>query len=474
MKRICSLVIIVAVMLSATSCKAGSQESQGPSTSISETEITESTPETTVYTDETAVIVEYEPVDFPVVDFDDWSFLDVDPSDDSAYDRFANYTIEVVDPEDDLFWDDVEVDWIAGYEYFYTFDALDYNCYYYGLDDPHVLDLINYCYQFENGEDSLPGNVTIDSYDYLNGFDGLDWSDIDSRNYFNYGPSTLQLLASMDHRLDRAIMVALGRRYFVQEIPYSFFEDNYLNDTYDILDDEWYINDYEFLPALEPYYTAEDLRFEFGSTSWLGGYNYSTNEATWTTYEEVYSSGGYIFDWINPFEVLDSGYYYINNSFESLTGPVYRGSYDLSDPEVVVRDVYEFDLSPTPDYEDSDGCDYLDFHGEELYACAYEYLPIDTIACMTAVRYNRQFYTCCRWLSEPIDLYRDQTNGAITMDLDSARMSRVVEAYDTLGYPLQTDDEGNIVAESPAHFREVYGEEYTDVLAEYGIEFEMP
>ena len=61
-------------------------------------------------------------------------------------------------------------------------------------------------------------------------------------------------------------------------------------------------------------------------------------------------------------------------------------------------------------------------------------------------------------------------NGAITMDLNANRMSYVVQAFENAGYPLQTDDEGNIVAESPAHFREVYGEEYTDVLAEYGID----
>lgn len=85
------------------------------------------------------------------------------------------------------------------------------------------------------------------------------------------------------------------------------------------------------------------------------------------------------------------------------------------------------------------------------------------------MRYNSQFYASALKVPTPNRLYRDDSNGAITMELSENKKQDVVDAFERAGTPLQTDENGNIIPETPAHFREVYGVDYTDVLAEYGL-----
>lgn len=471
MKRICSLVLIVAVMLSATSCKAGSQESQEPSTSIPEAEITESTPETTVYTDETAVIVEYEPVDYYVFN-EDVDIADLYPDD---YDWFNNGDDYWSAPEryvPDDFYDNLEnVYYIQMYDEWHPMDELDRNQYYFGLEDPALVNFLSFLVENDSGVDLSDENVTIDSFDYLNAY-SCDFqsghASYDSITYyFTFNQASMDVIASQDHRLERAVMVALGRKYFIQEIPYSFFRENFLNDTEYLGDDDWYFFDGDFAVYLDENYSWTNVVDAFLTTEHIMGYN-SEDGVIYETGEDMANRGYY--GGSNPISYIENEDVFLDRVFLSLTNPVYVGEVNEQNYEFY-RTYYSFDFES---YEDEPGWIPDAFESLDLYNAAYEFLPVNTVACLTCVRYNRQFNVSARYNGEPAVLYRDMDNGAITMDLNDTRMGYVVQAFENAGYPLQTDNEGNIVAESPAHFREVYGEEYTDVLAEYGLDVTYP
>ncbi len=464
MKRICYLALIVAFLLSSTCCAPESQESQEPLTSISEAEITESTPETTVNTDETAVIVEYEPVDYCVL-ADDVDFYDLyDGNYEWEYDFDYDYwTDEVRYLSDDMF--PVDVPLIYGYEYDYSAYEMDWNQIYFGLEDPTLVNFLQYLYEYYNGPITDPAPVTIDTFDYLNDYYCRYQPEVSGEEVltrcFTFNQETMDAIASIDHRLERAIMVALGRRYFVQEIPYSFFYENFLNDTEYILDDDWHLYDCEIMPIIEDYFTQEDMMGAFLTTE---HYSINGSGTLVTSTGEELANRGYWED-SDPIEFLETGDCVLSQVFMSLTEPIYAGEANNQNGDFY-HNYYQFTFI----YPENEFWTEFEFDSPELYEFLYENLPIDTVTCLICVRYNRQFSLVSRYSGQRPILYRDMDNGAITMDLNANRMSYVVQAFENAGYPLQTDDEGNIVAESPAHFREVYGEEYTDVLAEYGID----
>ena len=444
MKRI-AVFLLLCLMLSFSGCSNNRINETITASSLESSVAVEAATETTVYTDETAIQVDYEPVDYFVIeeDFDvaHW-FGD---NFDGRMEYFDSYDEQYWD---ELDWDQIEQDFVWDYECTEQDYGIDNNQYFFGLDDPLVLDELVSLYEYAYGIQMDSENVTIDSFDYLNGYDcywhsglGDPEGSVNTR-YFTFNQDTINLIASNDHRLERAIMVSLGRAYFIQEIPYSFFEYHYFNDTKLLIDDDWYIDDYEFSRLL-----GENTQFDFVDCL-------STSE--WDGVE------------CDPYEYIENGDFVLEQVFLSLTSPIWS---------VEQRDFWGqrnwFDLSYSG-YYDEDLCQswnyYCDFSNEDLYNAAYEYLPLESVACLRCVRYNRQFYVAARYTGEATLLFRDQTNGAITMDLTSSRMNYVIQAFETAGYPLQTDDNGNIVPESPAHYREVYGEDYTDVLAEYGLD----
>lgn len=465
MKRMCSLVLISAILLPVTSCAgAYDQQSQESSTTSIETEITESTPETTAYTDETAVIVAYEPVDFLVLE-DDVDFIDMYYDYSWAEDFEDDYWTDPVRYIPDDFDYPEEADIIYEVEFSYPTLAMDWNQYYFGLEDPALVNFLRYLYELHYEPITGSAPVTIDTFAYLNDYSceyqpGVADYDVNAR-FFTFNQESMDVIASQDHRLDRAVMVALGRKYFVQEIPYSFFATNFLNDTEYIIDDDWHLYETQYIPYVEEGFTLEELTEAFLTTLHYDSFVSSTSDLE--TGEDL-ANRGYWSEG-DPIRFLESGNVYVSDPFDSLTQPVFAGEVNVQNRDFY-HNYYQFAFT-SPD--DEWGWDY-EFDSLDLYNYLYENLPAETVACLTCVRYNRQFSVSSRFCGERPVLYRDMDNGAITMDLNGTRMGYVVQAFENAGYPLQTDDEGNIVAESPAHFREVYGEEYTDVLAEYGLE----
>lgn len=455
-----TLGILAFVPILLAGCNAVSETSEETSfTSESVSSTTESTVETTVYTDETAVIVDYEPVDYLVLDEPLEDFHNYN----QAYEFFWGSGFQRTDVCT-TWWSEVSSaaeargnGSIKENEFPVVMEYFDENSssFTFGMDDPHIYEAITE--GFDLGD---PDTVAADTFDFFNDFQ----HSISDRR-FSYSDKTLERMASVDNRLSRAILVSLGRSFFTQEIPYSFFEEHFFNDTYTMLDDEWYIDDYEFLPLMEPYYSRDDMLSDFYSTMRPWKYDSVDNVTTWEDMRARVARGYEFFE-LDPVDTIKNGDIRIRMSFLTLTAPVLN--YPTNSEYFDGHDYYTFEIEPV-EADDNPALGYVEFDSPALYDLAYENLPDITVACLTAARYNNQFYAGCRYTSANVNLYRDLSNGAITMDLSDEDMAAVVTAFENAGYPLMTDENGRIVPESPAHYREVYGEEYTDVLAEYGL-----
>lgn len=432
----------------------------------------ETTAETTEYSDETAVTIDYEPVDYVVLDEIPAEFSSPRAMDNTFWDVFMDtdlYQEQWVEDEQAL-WDNNDLIRLQMYEMSYLEDEIERNLFWFGMDDPHLIDFITASYDFGDLDSDL---ITADSFDFFNTFTYRSARDgcIDGSGHFDYDETTLETLAGIDNRLARAIMVSLGRSYYVQEIPYSFFEEHFFNDTLLIVDDDWYVDDFEFYPLLEEYYSREEMYSDYLSTVRQSSFNSVDYVATWDTVGNMIARGQYELEY-DPQDVMLNGEIFFSRVFRFFTSPVTTIPELSTSQYYYGGDYYTFIIESVYDHDENDYplTYWIDFDSLTLYDVAYSYLPVSTIACWSAVRYNTQFYTGCRYeRSLSVPLYRDPDNGAITMDLPEEYEQIVVDAYENAGYPLMTDDNGHIIPETPAHFREVYGEEYTDVLAEYGL-----
>lgn len=358
-------------------------------------------------------------------------------------------------------WLKIEADWLVMNERQFT----------YGMEDPVLVDFIVDYYNLNSDVKIDKSKITADSFDFFNykfpksyGYDWRYWR-------FSFDEITLYDIAEVDQKLARAILLSLGRKYFVQEIPYSFFVEK-------LELDEVTLHDYyeECCKCINDIYTNDEiLKYYYNTKREYEGFK---NGHKVGTIKDM-SDDGYYYDF-GFFEKIKSDDYFL--LAPDFTQPI-RNHKDVLLEAMLSKETAQIYTEGTFDANE-------DFWTSERKICPIEGggfisqdidIPgieekcrkelskefINYIDCCT---YNNQLYTIAYFPFEPNKMYRDESNGAISMELSDDEQKIVIEAYEKAGTPLQTDGEGHIAVETPAHYKEVYGVDYRDVLKEAGLE----
>lgn len=367
----------------------------------------------------------------------------------------------------------------------------------YGMEDPVIIDFFVDYYNAEYDKKIDKSRITAESFDFFNYnkpvyIDG-GGVDYDTDSIFWFDNDTLNDIASYnDQKVTRAIMVSLGRSYFTQEIPYSFFADK-LGVEEGILEEytkesQRIINNLYSDSEILTYYYDTQREFVFGTSN-------NKKDSSVGTYKEMMEKGQY--DDFGFFERINEGDYLLHispfppgifkhydittnwglgntaDTVDISTSNV-KGlpSYEYREELLLNKIMYPYVWEEVFEEESSETIqgltESIDIPG--INTILRNELPPKYIAFSDCCMYNNQFYIIAYHPKEINTIFRDDSNGAISMELSDDEQRIVIDAYEKAGTPLQTDGEGHIAVETPAHYKEVYGVDYRDVLKEAGLE----